>query len=885
MQEPVHAMLLLPKVRPPRPGARTLQRPRLLRRVQDLAAARLTLVMAPSGFGKTTLGASWAGDLQRQGQRVAWLSLQDTDDSCNRFAEYLAFACEQAFAPAGRAAGPQGLPHGVEGEQLIAVVINRIARTSDDFFLFIDDLHLLGSEALAGVLTLLRHASGNLHLVLLSRPIAPDLLLRACQGAVQYVDATELRFSETETGAMFASHERAAAAHRLTAGWPAALGILAASASEGDDRVFAGRGSFLAETHLGVLLEAALSRLTPRETELLEVTCIAGRMSAALFVHLAGGAQVRETIQSLEQVHCLLSRVSDDDHWFACHDLVRQGVLARLPAARVRDILQRAGEWHAGRANWRQAVELALRADDRSAALACIERSAHLLFYGGDLLTVREWDRQLGLSADPSVSIKVLLTIALTRILATPDDAQTLHRLLDAIEARLHRDRYSNATHTVYWHLQAMRAVLACRGDRLDEALRLSLDCLRQPGIYASLTETVRCVAAYCYLQARRWKEFHEVLTEVSRAPVDQYTLLSTIYRQVLLGLENLIRLRATAARRELEEGLALATERLGPVSVPGALCATLLAVLQLEALAFEDAEKALASSLDLVAQSGHADVVARGYEAAARAALLRGDEARAISLLERWEALASAAACARSQAHCAYVKLCILLRTGVSERAAACLAHLRKVHAGIDPETEGELPEVDAWVGLAESRYSIACGRPAAACSILMKVLADAQRRDDLLVALHAGMALAQAHCDNGDHGSAVAQLEAALGMARAAGFGATVLCQQTDLARLLALYQRCAPAGAQRSEHLAYMEGLLAAGKALLAKNAISLSPREESVLKLLAQDKSNKEISGLLNITPETVKTHLKSIFAKLEVSKRNAAVRRAQMMQLL
>lgn len=884
MQELTHATLLLPKVRPPRPGARTLERMRLLRRAERLSQTRLTLVMAPSGFGKTTLGALWAAALQQQGRRLAWLSLQDGDDSCNRFAEYLAFACEQALMPA-QAGEPQPAPHGVEGEQLIAVVINRLARERDDFFLFIDDVHLLGGEALAGVLTLLRHAPANLHLVLLTRPFAPERLLAACQGDVQYVDAADLRFNEAETGALFASCDRAAAAHRLTAGWPAALGILAATDSVGDDRVFAGRGSFLAETHLGVLLEAALSRLTATETGLLEATCIVGRMSAALFADLAGMQQVRDAIQSLEQVHCLLSRVSDDGHWFACHDLVRQGVLARIPPARVEDVLRRAGQWHARQANWREAVDLALRIGDRSAALACIEQSAHLVFYRGDLLTVREWDRQLGLGDDPAVSIKVLLTIALTRILAAPDDAQTLYRLLDAIDARMRSLPPSNGTRVVYWHLQAMRSVLACRGDRLDEALRLSLDCLRQPGVYASLTETVRCVAGYCYLQARRWKEFHEVLTEVARAPVDQYTFLSTVYRQVLLGLENLIRLQAEPARRCLEEGLSLATGRLGPVSVPGALCATLLAFLQQEALEFDEAEKNLALSLDLVAQSGHPDVIARGYSAAARAAKLRGDDVREMQVLERWETLAASARCLRAQVHCAYEKLCVLLRSGAGQRAAACLARLRALHAAVDPETDGELPEVDAWVGLAESHYALVEGRAADAVRMLTRVLCDAQRTGDLHIAVRAGMALACARFAAQDHRAAVEQTECAIDVARAAGFNATLLCQQADLAQMLALYQRHAPAGLRRGEYLGYMEKLVATGKAMRATSAVSLSPREESVLRLLAQDKSNKEISGLLNITPETVKTHLKSIFAKLEVSKRNAAVKRAQMMQLL
>jgi len=55
--------------------------------------------------------------------------------------------------------------------------------------------------------------------------------------------------------------------------------------------------------------------------------------------------------------------------------------------------------------------------------------------------------------------------------------------------------------------------------------------------------------------------------------------------------------------------------------------------------------------------------------------------------------------------------------------------------------------------------------------------------------------------------------------------------------------------------------------------------LSPRERTILELIAQGQSNKEIARELGITPETVKTHVKNIFIKLEVDKRAKAVARA------
>jgi len=58
-----------------------------------------------------------------------------------------------------------------------------------------------------------------------------------------------------------------------------------------------------------------------------------------------------------------------------------------------------------------------------------------------------------------------------------------------------------------------------------------------------------------------------------------------------------------------------------------------------------------------------------------------------------------------------------------------------------------------------------------------------------------------------------------------------------------------------------------------------ATLLGPRERAILELIAQGQSNKEIARELGITPETVKSHVKKIFAKLEVNKRAKAVARA------
>ena len=62
-------------------------------------------------------------------------------------------------------------------------------------------------------------------------------------------------------------------------------------------------------------------------------------------------------------------------------------------------------------------------------------------------------------------------------------------------------------------------------------------------------------------------------------------------------------------------------------------------------------------------------------------------------------------------------------------------------------------------------------------------------------------------------------------------------------------------------------------------------ALSPRERSIIELIGQGRSNKEIARLLGISPETVKSHVKNMFSKLGVERRAQAIYRAQNLGLV
>jgi LuxR family maltose regulon positive regulatory protein len=897
MQDDTELLLLLPKVRPPRLASKMVLRSRLAQYAKAIEDVPLAVVSAPSGFGKTTIAAAWARELKSRSAIVSWLGLDKEDNEPTRFFNYLAFAIHHALREhsADAKAGRHVIQSPLKGNRLIANLINSIAEEGGEFFLFLDDFQVIAEGSIrASMQFLVRNAPPNFHLVILSHPHGVADFSSGKPGTELRLDASDLRFTEMETRELFQvysrQHEQAALAYTLTGGWAAALRILAASNIGSDGRAAEAKACLLTEDDIGNLLRVVLSGLTSEEIRLIEMTCITGKMCGPLFSGLSGTSQPRNIIHSVEHTHCLISRVSEDGYWFGCHDLIRESVMFRLSETNpslIQDVAQRASRWYATQGYWAEAVTQALAVNNRELALQTIETCSAKLLYKGDILTLIGWESRLGLSRIPTTTIKTLTVLALALVMAADHEQNAdLGELIDLIDARMRHELPPEAIDRVHWHLHGIRSILACRNDDVAVALKLASECLDQPEIFPSLTQSVRCAAGYSYYQFRQWGGFHKVMTEVSRTVDDDFTFVSSLYRQMLLGLASITQLKLDRGMRYLEEVHQTAYKTLGATSLPGALAGGLMAFIHCERLEMSRAENLLGGgNLDLVAQSGYIDCICRAYTAALRTAMLRNENEYALSLLEKWERIVSGPHAIRPQIICAYEKMCFFLHEKNYIRAGANLAHIQHLYDSAKARSDILPVEMNSYRGLAHGQCALAVGHLAEAKDHLGRVYDNAVSDDDGYMLVLSAMALALAEFKAGSNEDAFNYLSKALTLAQDAGMKASILCQPGDIWPLLDAYKRDVVRHTGSGRHDAYIDDLKEAHNANSNSAPVNLSPREESVLRLIAQDKSNKEISIALSITPETVKTHLKSIFVKLNVTKRNAAVRRANAIKLL
>ncbi|MGE5595496.1 MAG: hypothetical protein ACM3S1_05610, partial [Hyphomicrobiales bacterium] len=416
--------LLETKLRPPRPRASLLDRPRLAGLAQKVLDVPLTVVSAPAGFGKSTLMVAWYHALAGQAA-VCWLSIDETDSDANQFARYLAEAYRRAN-PGSELAG-----NDTPVEALAGAIVNEVSLTERPTVLMLDDYHLIASPRVDGALGfLLERAPANLHLVIGSRtdPALPLPRLRA-RGRLLEVRADDLRFTGEEAGELLNGAEQLGLARwqvealeARTEGWAAALqlaALAARGASEPNQFVSSFGGShrfvfdYLAEEVLGAQDDE--TQLFLLRTSILEQ--LSGPLCDAV-TGLGGGAA---RLARLNRANLFTVALDDEGNWYRYHHLFRD-FLRRLLEERHREevaaLHRRASEWLAAQNRVEEAVPHALASGDEAWALDLIERGMPAATLRGDILTpgFERWLQGIPreeIEARPRIALPVALSRAL----------------------------------------------------------------------------------------------------------------------------------------------------------------------------------------------------------------------------------------------------------------------------------------------------------------------------------------------------------------------------------------------------------------------------------------------------------------------------------------
>ena len=323
----------------------------------------MTLVCAPAGSGKTVLLRSWAAETDAA---VAWVTVERGERDAQRFWLHVIGAVADAagdevierVSPAPQFAGAVVL------ERLLA----QLERLEEPLALVIDDLHELDSgDALAWLEMLLRRLPARLRVVLATRE-EPALGLHRLRlaGELAELRGPDLRFSLDETRSLLRasgitlSNTGLDSLQERTEGWPAGLRLAAISlTTHPDPERFVSEFSGSERTVAGYLLAEVLERQPPEVRDLLLRTSILERVSGPLADALTGGTGAEATLQRLEDQNAFVTALDAARTWFRYHhlfaDLLRLE-LRRVAPATIPSLHRAAAAWHEQRRGVVEAV-------------------------------------------------------------------------------------------------------------------------------------------------------------------------------------------------------------------------------------------------------------------------------------------------------------------------------------------------------------------------------------------------------------------------------------------------------------------------------------------------------------------------------------------------
>ena len=360
-------------------------RPRLMRRMGAGADARLTLISAPAGFGKTTVLAAWLHEAAAADRSVAWLSLDATDNEPTSFWTYVATALERAVPGVGTRALDALAASPAPTESVLTTLLNDLAAAPGEVWLVLDDYHLVDSHEInEGVAFLLEHLPAQAHVVISTRA-DPDLPLARwrVRGELVEIRATDLRFTSAEatayltavTGLDLAAADIAALEER-TEGWIAALQLAALSLQGRADASgfiarFAGDDRYIVD----YLIEEVLRHQTDAVRRFLLQSAVLDRLTGPLCDAVTGGDDGSEMLIALERANLFIVALDDRREWYRYHhlfaDVLRARMLSEQPD-QVALLHLRASEWYESHDLAEDAVRHALAGRD-------FDRAAHLV--------------------------------------------------------------------------------------------------------------------------------------------------------------------------------------------------------------------------------------------------------------------------------------------------------------------------------------------------------------------------------------------------------------------------------------------------------------------------------------------------------------------------
>jgi LuxR family transcriptional regulator, maltose regulon positive regulatory protein len=905
----VVATLLTSKYRVPSRGLNGVTRPRLTQRLSAASHTRLTVLVAPAGFGKTTLLTEWLANLPPGAPSVAWVSLDGRDNDPSLFWTYVVTAMRSAVDGVGAAALQLLASASPSTDAALAALLNDLGALPEDLLLILDDYHLIeATEVHDGIAFLLEHQPAQLRVVLATRTDPPLPLARMrARGQLSELRAADLCFTVEESAAYLngtmglgLSEGDVAALDGRTEGWIAAL-QLAALSMQGREDVsafiagFAGDDRYIVD-YLG---EEVLARQPGDVRNFLLVTSILERLTGSLCDAVTGRGDGRARLVALERANLFLVPLDDRRQWYRYHHLFADVLQAHLLEERadlVAELHRRAGVWFEAAGDTAQAVNHALAGGDLGRAADLMELAMPVMMRERREAELAVWVRSL---PEEVVRLRPALGVGFVGALTRASDFDSVDRRLSDVERSLRSEDGSwpeqpppglvvvdrEEYRSVPARIAMYRAALALGHGDLDGTVAQA----RQALALARPDDDLSRASASALAGLASWTRgdlaaahaaYTQTVERLAHAGFDADVLGCCI----TLGDIRRTQGRLEEALRTYQEALDLAPPTAGAPALRGSADLHVgIAGVLLERDDLAAAAEHLAVGDRLGEDNGLPQNPYRSRVVLAGLREAEGDLDGALELLDQADRV-------HVGDYLPNVRPVPAVRARLRLRRGE-LSHAERWARNRHLSARDELSYLREYEHLTLARLLLARHRAlrdttalGEALDLLERLLAAAEAGERGGSVLELLLLQALAHQARGDTRAALAALDRAVTLAQPEGYVRLFADEGPPMAALLKALTR-------RSDAPGYVRRLLAATTRREYRPAPAsalvepLSDRELDVLRLLGTDLDGPDIARALSVSLSTVRTHTRNIYAKLGVSSRRAAVRQAHDLNLL
>jgi len=870
-----------------------LNRPQLLQTLSGYRETRLTLVHAPAGYGKSTLLALWLNSINNDGVTTCWLSLENEDSNVRRLITYIVFSLQEG----GVSFDQDGITeeqflNDITTTDLIGVISGAIYDHEDQVILCLDDFECLAEDVIDEAIHLLiKHAPENLHIAIGTRN---DSFLKISEyrtaGAVQDVNIEGLRFKVQDLKTIFNNvqlQNESQQIYTLTEGWPAVVQIIRSRVQTLQELESLSYGFSHSSTNLTAYLsEQIFDDLEPEIQQFLMDISVLDRISVDYANLIREQADSAYLFTKATLIHSLVLPLENIENTFRIHPLFRSFLYNRLQISQPErfDILhRRTARWFVRNEDLVKAVNHCVLGRRAEQATKLIEQA------GGLSLWLREGNTRLkqiisllgehDLSHSPRVQlIKCLMLLQQ----GNRADAAKLFALVEKASEKVQNSRDKTISQTLKFELLIINTLLKSTDSRIH-----------QLSFYKRLEETLNAMSssselAIAYLNMlqcfvlNNLGKFEKVLKVYNSTLSNNAGLKSTFVEANLrfaIGYSYFASGSTDKAEEYYEAGLTIARRKFWDEKL-----LKLAAISYVSELAYETNQlESIPRSCDTLASQLSNSLAsfstnAAGFIIASNVTYARTGLDSALAVLEQGLVFAQQRNMSAIVALLTMQKANLFLRNGTMDDAKQTLAD-----ADISPESYlTEASDISFWRErdkALEVLIRLALKERGGIAAIELMAI-HTNPHCHVVSRLKFVVLRAIALESLGEEELASKQFEEALNIFARTKISRCIVDEKDAIQSLL---NRSIEAADSSISKLAKE-----IKEQTLKIDAVSiplLSNREIEVLKGLDARETNKVIARRLDISDNTVRFHLKNIFAKLNVRNREDAVDSAKQQKLI